>query len=105
MKYVVLFENNLGTEKSLRLSYLPLHVQFLQRNSGRIAAAGDLSDLHNNEAGGLWVVNAEDEAEVIDCVRADPYWPTGLRKSYRVMKWSQTLAEAINTPVSTPEFA
>lgn len=96
MKFVVLFEDNPETDVSIRLSYLPLHLKFLQRNAAKIAAAGDLSDTQTDGAGGLWVMNAKDEDEVVRYVHADPFWPTGLRKSFRIMKWSQTRADRVD---------
>lgn len=105
MKFVVLFEDNPETDVSIRLSYLPLHLQFLKRNASKIAAAGDLADTENNGAGGLWVMNAQDEAEVARYVREDPFWPTGLRKSFRIMRWSQTQTNGIDPRSPSPKFA
>lgn len=99
MKYVVLFEDNPDTDVTVRMSYLPLHLKFLEKNAQKIAAAGDLSDTENNGAGGLWVMNAENEDEVQRYVREDPFWPTGLRKSFRIMKWSQVETINLNRPI------
>jgi uncharacterized protein YciI len=40
-------------------------------------------------AGGMWLVRAGSREEVVDLVMADPFWPTGLRKSFRILEWSR----------------
>lgn len=89
MQYVVLFENNPETCVTIRLSYLPLHIAFLQRHSHAIEAAGTLSDGSDPAHAAMWVLEAENEAEVERYVREDPFWPTGLRKSFKIMRWRQ----------------
>ena len=64
-----------------------------------IHAAGPVVDARSGEpAGGLWLV----EAESLDAVRAlyeqDPLWPTGLRKSVRVLEWRRVFADGKNLP-------
>jgi uncharacterized protein len=44
-------------------------------------------------AGGLWLVEAADAFEVDALVKEDPFWPTGLRKSVRVLTWKQVFAD------------
>jgi uncharacterized protein YciI len=38
-------------------------------------------------------VEAKDAAEVDALVKADPFWPTGLRKSVRILAWTQVFAD------------
>ena len=40
-------------------------------------------------AGGLWVVEADNAADVKALVETDPFWPTGLRKSVSILEWTQ----------------
>lgn len=89
MQFVVLFENDPETCVTIRLSYLPLHIAFLQRHAETIEVAGNLSDGNDPAHAAMWVLNAEDEAEVERYVREDPFWPTGLRKSFKIMQWRQ----------------
>ncbi|MDO6726585.1 MAG: YciI family protein [Cognatishimia sp.] len=89
MQYVVLFENDPETCVTIRLSYLPLHLEFLKRNAETISAAGNLSDGIDNANEALWVMTAETEEDVVRYVREDPFWATGLRKSFRIMQWRQ----------------
>jgi hypothetical protein len=41
---------------------------------------------------GLWLVEADSPAAVDALVREDPFWPTGLRRGVRVLRWSQVFA-------------
>ena len=44
-------------------------------------------------AGGIWIVEAEGIDAVKALYQADPFWPTGLRKSVRVLEWTQVFAD------------
>ena len=44
-------------------------------------------------AGGLRIVEAENDAEVDRLVKDDPLWSNGLRKSVRICAWSQVFAD------------
>jgi uncharacterized protein len=69
-----------------------VHLDFLENNASMIKAAGPL--LHNEApAGGLWLVNADTRGAVDELVRNDPFWPTGLRRSVRVLIWKQVYAD------------
>jgi uncharacterized protein YciI len=73
---------------------MPEHLEFLERHSGEIHAAGPLRDAADGSAaGGLWLVEAADAAAVAALYQADPFWPTGLRRSIRVLEWSQVFAD------------
>jgi uncharacterized protein YciI len=53
-----------------------------------------LRDSKSHEAaGGLWIVDADDPTTVDALVREDPFWPTGLRQSVRIMRWTQVFAD------------
>ncbi len=49
--------------------------------------------LSGTSAGGLWVVKAASPQAVQSLIEADPFWPTGLRKSVRVLEWTQVFAD------------
>ncbi len=73
---------------------MPAHLAFLEREAGRVQAAGPLRDATDGTpGGGLWLVEADSAAAVDALVRADPLWPTGLRKSVRVLEWSRVFAD------------
>lgn len=93
MIYAVLFEDN-AARAELRSRHMSDHLAFLDRNAGRIRAAGPLSDVRQDTAaGGLWLVEADALSEVEALVEADPFWPSGLRKSVRILQWRQVFAE------------
>jgi uncharacterized protein YciI len=93
MKFVVIFEDNPKAGTDLRRKHMPEHLAFLERNSARVTAAGPLRTDDGQSAGGLWVVEATDAAEVDRLVKEDPFWPTGLRKSFRILAWAQVYAD------------
>ena len=93
MLYAVLFQDN-DEKGAMRTRYMTEHLAFLERNSGQIRAAGPLADTQDSApAGGLWLVEASDVQDVRGLIEADPFWPTGLRKSVRVLSWTQVFAD------------
>ena len=93
MLYAVLFEDN-EDQAAMRIKHMTNHLAFLERHSTRITAAGPLKDAENGApAGGLWLVEAEDANAVRAIIEADPFWPTGLRKSARLLTWTQVFAQ------------
>ncbi|WP_299620684.1 YciI family protein [Pelagibius sp.] len=92
MLYVVLFEDNEERGTELRREHLPAHLEFLERSKDRITAAGPLLSAASAAEGGLWLVEARDREAVERLVKDDPFWPTGLRRSYRIAVWKQVFA-------------
>ena len=93
MKYVVLFEDD-DSFAHMRQQHMAEHLQFLTDSSDTIDAAGPLQDADSaSPAGGIWVVDAQDPAQVRALVEADPFYPTGLRKSIRILEWTQVFAD------------
>ena len=92
MKYAVLFEDD-DEFAHMRPKFMADHVQFLADNSERIEVAGPMKDAVSEEpAGGLWVIDADSAAQAKALVESDPFWPTGLRKSVRILEWTQVYA-------------
>ena len=93
MKYAVLFEDN-DEFAHMRPKFMADHLQFLGDNSDRIDAAGPMKDgASGDPAGGLWIVEADDARQVQDLVESDPFWPTGLRKSIRILEWTRVYVD------------
>jgi uncharacterized protein YciI len=69
------------------------HLAFLETNAARIRAAGPLRDPSGEPAGGLWMVDADGFDTVDALIKQDPFWPTGLRRSVRILLWSQVFAD------------
>ena len=84
MDYIVLFEDAEG-KGDLRAAHMQDHLAFLDAHP-EILRAGPLGT-PGTGAGGLWHLRAASEARVEELIRADPFWPTGLRKSFRVLAW------------------
>jgi uncharacterized protein len=93
MLYVVLFTDD-DAHADARARLMPAHLDFLEQHRDRIRAAGPLREsADGTPAGGLWLVEAEGADAVADLYRADPLWPTGLRKAVRVLQWSRVFAD------------
>ena len=93
MLYVVLFEDNATLGADVRRRHMAAHLSFLEHNAARIKAAGPLRAPSGDPAGGLWIVEADSPDVVDGLVKAEPFWPTGLRRSVRILGWSQVFAD------------
>jgi uncharacterized protein YciI len=93
MLYAILF-TDAADRAEVRGRLMPAHLGFLEQNRARIRAAGPLLEADGSgSAGGLWLVDADSAAAVTDLIQADPFWPTGLRKTVRVLRWAQVFAD------------
>jgi uncharacterized protein YciI len=92
MWFVVLFEDD-PAAGNIRRAHIPAHLAFLERHATQVRAAGPLQTGDGHGAGGLWLVDAADPSEVDVLVKEDPFWPTGLRKSVRILAWTQVFAD------------
>ncbi|HTZ80998.1 MAG TPA: YciI family protein [Stellaceae bacterium] len=91
--FAVLFEDDPAVAAEVRQRHMAAHLAFLERNAAAVCAAGPLAEVDGSPGGGLWLVEAADRAAVEALVRADPFWPTGLRRAVRVLEWRQVFAE------------
>lgn len=93
MIFVVVFEDN-DEQAGMRKAHMDEHLAFLEKNAEKVRAAGPLKDaVTDAPAGGLWLVEATDTTEVQTLIETDPFWPTGLRKSVRILEWRHVFAE------------
>ena len=95
MRFIVLFEDSVSTAPEIRKMHMSAHLDFLEANAASLIAAGPLSQPTGEPAGGLWFVQAGNEGEVERLIRQDPFWPTGLRKSFTILKWTQVYADGV----------
>ena len=93
MKYIILFEDAPDADPDIRKNHMAQHLSFLEANSDKITAAGPLSDQESRGRDGLWIVEASNPEEVKKLVHNDPFWPTGLRKSYSIIAWKQVYSD------------
>jgi uncharacterized protein len=92
MKFIILFEDAQGADPNIRKTHMAEHLSFLESHSDMIEAAGPLSDDGGEGRGGLWIIEAERKEDVERLIHEDPFWPTGLRKSFSILKWTQVFA-------------
>ena|SRR5664279_5244017 len=97
MLYAVLFTDN-ADHGDVRQRLMPAHLDFLERHGEHIRAAGPLLETEGRSAGGLWLVEADSPQAVMHLVQADPFWPTGLRQTVRVLQWAQVFSEGHRAP-------
>ncbi len=93
MLYAVFFEDNTELGQDLRQQHLPAHLAFLEKHKTHFVAAGPLLGADGEAEGGLWLVETADRDAVTALVKEDPFWPTGLRRSYRIVMWKQVFAD------------
>lgn len=93
MFYAVLFEDDPKADPEIRGRHMDAHLSYLTEKRDAVQAAGPLLEADGSPAGGLWLVEAENAEEVDRLVRADPFWPTGLRKSVRIVQWRQVFRD------------
>jgi len=92
MKFIILFEDAPDADPNIRKTQMPGHLGFLDSHSDMIEAAGPLFDGSHHGKGGLWIVEAKNTRDVERLVHEDPFWSTGLRKSFTILKWAQVYA-------------
>lgn len=92
MKFIILFEDHPNAAPDIRKTHMSRHLAFLESRSDMIEAAGPLSDPNGAGRDGLWIVEADREEDVERLIREDPFWPTGLRKSWSILTWKQVYA-------------
>lgn len=93
MLYAVIFEDNTGLGDDVRVAHMGDHLTFLERHAGEIMAAGPLREASGTPVGGLWLVKANARSSVEALIKEDPFWPTGLRASVRILAWQQVFAD------------
>ena len=93
MLFIVQFEDKPGVA-DIRQSLFPSHVEFLDRNKDRVLVPGSVREIPSDRPlGGLWIVEAENEAEVRDIFKDDPFWTNGLRASVRINRWQKAFPD------------
>lgn len=93
MKYILLFEDAADADPDIRKTHMAAHLSFLEAHGAVIEAAGPLSDPDGKGRDGLWIVEADNEDDLHALIRADPFWPTGLRASVAILPWRQVFRD------------
>jgi uncharacterized protein YciI len=98
MLFIVQFEDKPGVGE-LRQKLIADHCAFLDSRKDKVLVAGSVREISTDlPLGGLWIVEAENEAEVRDTFKDDPFWVNGLRASVRINRWVKAFPDR-KTPV------
>jgi hypothetical protein len=98
MLFIVQFEDKPEVAE-LRQKLMPEHFAFLDNRKDRVLVAGSMREIPSDRPlGGLWIIEAQDEAEVRDIFKDDPFWVNGLRASVRINRWVKAFPDR-KTPV------
>jgi uncharacterized protein YciI len=93
MLYIVQFEDKPGVAEQ-RQQLLKSHFEFLDRVKDRVLVAGSVREVPSDlPLGGLWIIEAKDEAEVKDIFKDDPFWVNGMRAGYRINRWQKAFPD------------
>ena len=96
MPYLILFEDA-PDHDHVRAQHMTDHLAFLTANADAIRSAGPLFE-GDTPAGGAWIATVESVAKAHALVEADPFWPTGLRKSVRILHWKHVFSDGMAMP-------
>lgn len=88
MPMIVRFHDTPGRE-DLRTAHMSRHLEFIQSNTDKFIGAGPLFLPEGTGAGGMWMLDVETADAARALVQADPFYPTGLRKSIEYWEWRQ----------------
>ena len=93
MRYIVRFYDHPDTA-ALRRDMLAAHLAWLDAYQQRVLVAGSLwPEAEERADGGLWIVEAECEAEIRDWMQTDPFWICGLRAGVEIFRWRKAFPE------------
>lgn len=98
MLYIVQFEDKPGVGE-LRQELMAEHFAFLDSRKDKVLVAGSVREIPTDKPlGGLWIVEAQDEAEVREVFKDDPFWVNDMRASVRINRWVKAFPDR-KTPV------
>ena len=87
MLFIVQFEDKPGVTE-LRQKLFAEHIAFLDRQKDKVLVAGSVREIPSDKPlGGLWIVEADDEAGVRDVFKDDPFWVNDMRATVRINRW------------------
>ena len=93
MLFIVQFEDKPGVAE-IRQSLFASHLEFLDRMKERVLVPGSVREIPSDRPlGGLWIVEAENEQEVRDIFKDDPFWVNGLRAGVRINRWQKAFPD------------
>ena len=93
MKMIILFTDAPNANPELRARHMSDHLAFLDANRRKILAAGPLVGADGVVTGGLWLIDVAGCGEAERLIKADPFYPTGLRQGWEIREWRQVFAD------------
>lgn len=98
MLFIVQFEDKPGVAE-LRQKLFADHIAFLDSKKDQVLVPGSMREIPSDKPlGGLWIVEAKDEAEVREIFKDDPFWTNGMRATVKINRWVKAFPDR-KTPV------
>ena len=98
MLFIAQFEDKPGVGEQ-RQKLMADHIAFLDSQKDKLLVAGSVREIPTDKPlGGLWIIEAENEAEVREIFKDDPFWVNGMRASVRINRWVKAFPDR-KTPV------
>lgn len=77
---------------TLRAEQLKAHIQWVDEHKDAVLVAGSLREQpHDVPKGGLWIVEAQSKQSVLELMKTDPFYASGLRQQVEVLHWNKAL--------------
>lgn len=95
MLFAVLFHDR-ADRLHVRQEQSDAHIAWLDAHRDKVLVGGSLRlPQDGHPVGGLWIVEAEDEAEVKFLFSTDPFWTYGLRERYEIRLWRKAFPDRL----------
>ena len=95
MLFAVIFEDH-ADKPEVRKTMLPDHVAWLGLHRDKILVGGSLREsMDANPVGGLWIVEATGHPEIEELLQTDPFYTSGLRKSWAIRHWTKAFEQQV----------
>ena len=93
MLFIVQFEDKPNV-KETREKLFAAHLKFLDDMKDRVLVPGSIREIPSDRPlGGLWIIEAKDEAEVREIFKDDPFWVNGMRASVKINRWQKAFPD------------
>ncbi len=93
MLFIVQFEDKHNVAE-LRQKLMAAHIEFLDKKKDQVLVPGSLREVPSDRPlGGLWIIEAEDEAGVKEVFKGDPFFVNGMRASVRLNRWQKAFPD------------
>lgn len=87
-----------GLAAQIRAETRPAHRDYMMRFADRVRLGGPLLDAAGEGCGGLMVIEAEDEAEVQEILRNDPFEIAGLSERIEIFPFRWQTSRPADLP-------